>query len=376
MNCLINELSETADFVQEKLDACPERRMDICEEYILKNEKRPYPCIFLNIGQDPLERKDFVIPGNKSAEEKLIDKLNGLLIPLKLNNPVAPYLSLGVGPGSMIASFGLELDAALDYTPRGHKSAEEIIRNGMPDPEKSGIMPKIKEEIDAILAFTSPFYKIEKPDMQGPFNIAHAVLGTEAFILPYTEPEKYAEVMDIITRFYIATDRMLVKWIGKDRAIRFPRRRKIIAECSCNLVSSQFYREFVLPYDRQICDYYGESCIHPCSGPHVFYATLENLPNLTYTEAGEMLTKMAAGSIKVEDALKAIGKQNIILNIGQELPENREYEFIQKDLDLAKSNNRLLFGYTGMHFREKDIPKILSIHDRLDEYWEKNIYFN
>lgn len=89
-----------------------------------------------------------------------------------------------------------------------------------------------------------------------------------------------------------------------------------------------------------------------------------------------MLTKMAAGSIKVEDALKAIGKQNIILNIGQELPENREYEFIQKDLDLAKSNNRLLFGYTGMHFREKDIPKILSIHDRLDEYWEKNIYFN
>lgn len=369
-----SELNEKIAQVRALLEEKTERRMDICEEYIQRNEKRPFPCLFLNIGQDPLERKPIHINTSKGAEERLLDKMANIVAPLRLNNPVAPYIVLGVGPGSMIASFGLELDAALDFTPRGHKTADEVIAAGVPDPEKSGMMPQFLEDIDAARANTSDFFKIEKPDMQGPFNIAHAVLGTDAFILPYTEPEKFRDVMRIITEFYIRVDELLRRRIGEDRRIPFSRHRNILAECSCNLVSSDFYEEFVLPYDMEICRYYGESTIHPCSGPHVFYETIRNLPNVIYTEAGEMLAPMAAGCIKVTDALQEIGNRPIVLNIGQELPQGQEYEFIRKDFDLAKTNNRLLFGYTGTHFRESDVPQILDIHRRLDDYWAENIY--
>lgn len=368
------KLAETVESVRSRLEENIERRMDICEQYIMRNEKRPYACLFLNQGQDPLERKPIQLNANKSAEERLADKLMQIVAPLRLNNPVAPYIVLGVGPGSMIASFGLDLDPDIDYTPRGHKTADEVIAAGVPDPEKSGMMPQFLEDIDAVLAYTPDFFKIEKPDMQGPFNIAHAVLGTDAFILPYTEPEKFHDVMRIITEFYIRADEVLRSRIGKARAITFSRHHNIVAECSCNLVSTDFYKEFVLPYDLEICNYYGEATIHPCSGPHVFYETIRNLPNIVYTEAGEMLAPMAAGCIKVQDALKEIGGRPIVLNIGQELPEGQEYEFIRKDFDLAKVNNRLLFGYTGTHFRDKDVPHILDIHKRLDEYWAENIF--
>lgn len=369
-----SELKNTVSYVHSLLEENPQRRMDICEDYIQRNEKRPYACLFLNQGQDPLERKPIRLDTGKSAEERLQDKLMNIVAPLRLQNPIAPYIVLGVGPGSMIASFGLQMDAALDYTPRGHRTADELIEEGVPDPEKSGMMPQFLEDIDAVLAYTPDFFKIEKPDMQGPFNIAHAVMGDDAFILPYTEPEKFRDVMRIITEFYIRADEVLRRRIGAARRISFPRHRDILAECSCNLVSSDFYKEFVLPYDLEICRYYGEATIHPCSGPHVFYETIRNLPGVVYTEAGEMLAPMAAGCIKVEDALKEIGGRPIVLNIGQELPEGREYEFIRKDFDLAKTNNRLLFGYTGTHFREKDVPHILDIHKRLDDYWAENIY--
>jgi hypothetical protein len=75
----------------------------------------------------------------------------------------------------------------------------------------------------------------------------------------------------------------------------------------------------------------------------------------------------------VDDALQEIGDRKIILSIGQELPEGREEEFIRCDLDRARTNPRLIFAYTGMHWRSKDQKQIKQIHIRLDDYWERNI---
>ena len=369
------ELDERIARARALLEENPQRRMDICEGYISRNEKRPFACLFLNIAPEPAKRKPFrADETGKSAEERLADNLLRMTQPLRLQNPVAPYIVLGVGPGSMIASFGLDLDPDIDYTPRGHKTADEVIAAGVPDPEKSGMMPRFLEDIDAAVAYTPAFFKIEKPDMQGPFNIAHAVLGDEAFTLPYTAPEKFNDVMRIVTEFYIRADELFSKRIGKERTIPFPRHRSILAECSCNLVSEEFYLKFVLPFDLAVCRHYGEVCVHPCSGPHVFYETLRNLPNVVYTEAGEMLSPMTAGCIGVEDALREIGDRPIVLNIGQELPHSGEFGFICKDFDRAKGNNRLLFGYTSGKFKEKDIPLVLDLHKRLDDYWAEHVY--
>jgi hypothetical protein len=98
--------------------------------------------------------------------------------------------------------------------------------------------------------------------------------------------------------------------------------------------------------------------------------TLRELPNVIYTEAGNV-EKTAAGAISVPEALREIGDRPIILVIGQELPPGQEEAFIRRDLDLARDNPRLTFGYTGMHWRKSDEELIRELHRRLDDYWQE-----
>ena len=243
----------------------------------------------------------------------------------------------------------------------------------MPDPETSGVLPEIREDIETIQRYTPDWVQIGLPDMQGPFNIAHVLLGEEAFIAPYEEPEKFADLMTLITDFFIAVHERLCRWIDPARLPAFPVIVHRIAECSVNLISSAMYLEHVLPADRRIAKYYGQVAVHPCSGPHVFHATLSNLPNVCYQEAG-YIEKTCAGAISVTAALEAIGERPMILNIGEELPLGGEEAVIRAHFNLARRSPRLLFGYTGMYWTRDDEPLMRDLHLRLDDYWETEVW--
>jgi hypothetical protein len=208
--------------------------------------------------------------------------------------------------------------------------------------------------------------KIGLPNMQGPFNVAHAVLGEEAMTAPYLEPELFREFMARVVRVWLGVRRTVSELIGPEYADptdALPR----VAECSVNLVSRAMYEEHILPHDRAVAEALGDLAVHPCSGPHVFRATLAGLP-VRMTEAGH-IARTAAGSIEVDEALAAIGGRPIALGIGEELPEGREEETVRRHLDLYAAHPRLTFSYTGMHWRRKDRPAIRRMHRRLDAYW-------
>ena len=207
------------------------------------------------------------------------------------------------------------------------------------------------------------------PDTQGPFNIAHAVLGTNVFFAPYDNPEKFRAFMQRITRHWREVQHQVRTWIGENRLDFFNGKITVLAECSVNLVSTEFYEEFILEHDLAAVEGVTHLHLHPCSGPHVFYATLKHIPNITVTEAGSMEHRMAAGAISVDDALTEIGDRPIMLSIGQELPEGREFEFIKKDIDRYADNKRLVFGYSGSHWLRKDRNEIRDLHRKVDEYF-------
>ncbi|MBI4232118.1 hypothetical protein HY605_02700 [Candidatus Peregrinibacteria bacterium] len=123
-----------------------------------------------------------------------------------------------------------------------------------------------------------------------------------------------------------------------------------------------------MPHDVRIAEAFGSIDVHTCSGPHVFQVTLENIPNIAATEAG-FIESACAGCTSVDMAEKAIGDRPIILRIGQELPPGEEYGVIKKDIDRYQNNPRLLFSYSGMHWRKRDRQLIRDIHRSLDAYW-------
>ena len=357
------------------LERHPERRMDLAEQAVMHGEPRRYPVLYLGrlVDIDAGEGMTFTAPPQRTPEERVLDNLRGMGWSLRMHNPIRPRIGLGKSTGTIPASFGMTLDPLAGWAPRGCREIADVLADGLPDPETSGIIPEIREDIAAIKALTPEWVEIGLPDMQGIFNIAHAVLGDAAFFAPVDDPEQFAAFMTLVTDFYLAFYENLRRWIGPERFPQFPGTSIRIAECSVNLVSTDTYLEHILPHDIRIAEHFGQIGVHPCSGPHVFYATMRHLPNVVYQEAG-FIAQTAAGAITVDDALAEIGDRPIILSIGQELPEGDEEAFIRRDFDRARTNPRLLFAYTGMHWKKRDEPMIQDMHLRLDEYWQEHVW--
>lgn len=377
-NTVQTEITRAADALAAALAANPARNQDTVWEHVMAGTRRPHAAFYLWRGPDINAGEvlqPMAPPPPKSPEERVLDALRGAVGSLDRLNPISSLAGgLGKGTGTLPASFGVHLEPTLGFTPMGSRPLDEVLAEGMPNPATSGLMPDMHTMIDAFQALTPPWVKIGPPDMQGPFNIVHMILGDEAFIAPITEPDKFQQLMTLITDFYIAVHKQLQRWIEPRRWPRYPGLVHRIAECSVNMISKEMYLEHCLPHDRRIVDYFGETAIHPCSGPHVFYATLENLPNIVYHEAG-FIEKACAGSISVKDAMAAIGERPIILGIGEELPVDFDEaeRVVRGYFDLARKHPRLTYGFTGMYWRQADEPRVLDLHRRLDDYWQRSV---
>ncbi|MFH0797351.1 MAG: uroporphyrinogen decarboxylase family protein [Candidatus Omnitrophota bacterium] len=365
-------LTEAIDTVLDTLRKRPEKNLfNIWAD--LEKGNRPRYCP-LTIGrqadpEDPIEKPP------EGSEEKLVFQIAGILKPLQLENPTAPCLSLDIGEGTgfMPAGFGIKISPNPSY-PGGvekHLTIEEIEKIKVPEPEKEERFKKLKEKIDFYLEYTPEDFKIGLPDMQGPFNIAHSILGSEIFFLMKDKPEKVHFLMNLVTDYYIKCYQLFKNWIPESRWVPWIGSTKRIAECSSNLISKDLYKEFVAPYDRKLTDFWkGEIAIHTCSGSHVFEVTLEELPGVRYTECG-IIPCACAGFLTVEQAISRIKGKPIILSVGEELILGKEEETIKDHFKYLKEHPLMIFGYNGMYWKKKDDESIKNLHQTLDDYYYK-----
>ena len=85
---------------------------------------------------------------------------------------------------------------------------------GVPDLDQA-LGKKVKETYQYYHERLKPYPKchqaihITQPDLQGPYDILHLILGNEAFILPFDSPALTKYVIDVITETYIAFRRFI-----------------------------------------------------------------------------------------------------------------------------------------------------------------------
>ena len=93
---------------------------------------------------------------------------------------------------------------------------KRIIQKGIPDLNK-GLVERVIQThhfyLDKLKNYPlcSQGIKVSQPDMQGPFDIAHLMLGTDIFYLVYENPLLLHELLELITETYIR----LRKYIDK-----------------------------------------------------------------------------------------------------------------------------------------------------------------
>ena len=365
-------LQKTIDTLLEAMEKKPHKNMlNIWDD--LENNRRPsFPSLRLLRQPDPSELKQqSENVSDNSLEAQLATQIENILKPLELENPFIPAVRVD---DPLPFAFGLKYDIRFPNRPKEHIPLREFDNFELPDINKSSLFLKIKEQIDFHKAHTPSDIKIHPTITWGSFNLAETILGSEIFYAFTDAPEQLHHLMQLVTDLIIQGRKVLRQWIGQEKILNFVGWSKRITECSCNLISKEIYREFVLPYDLQLQASLGEVGIHPCSGKHVFEETLEWIPNVRYTECGIIYSNPNQVCIDLDTALRKIRGRPIILRAGGELIEGKEEETIKERFSRMRDHDLLSFIACGMYWKKKDDPKIIALHRRLDEYYMNEIY--
>jgi hypothetical protein len=159
-----------------------------------------------------------------------------------------------------------------------HLSKEEIKTISFPDLDKNPVMQRAIEYLQYFRETVPPWIHVYLPDTQGPFDIAHAILGQEIFLAVYDDPELVHHLLDFSTRLYIEVSKRLKRIINEPidscyhghalaRGIYMANGGTRISEDSATLLSPQHIDEFVIPYDCRGLEAFGGGFIHYC-GKH------------------------------------------------------------------------------------------------------------
>jgi uroporphyrinogen-III decarboxylase len=143
------------------------------------------------------------------------------------------------------------------------KNYSDISNLEVPDFFKSGLMPLAHEMYNEMLELTNGQLTISLPHwFRGPFGVATHLRGTNELLMDlYLNPEFVHELMDLITRA---------------RKIWCNERAKLVSsriepgvlsndEVNSPALSPKLYKNFILPYEKLLCDFHGGiSYWHSC----------------------------------------------------------------------------------------------------------------
>lgn len=154
---------------------------------------------------------------------------------------------------------------------------EQIIFNGVPELSR-GFGDKVIETYKYYREQLKPYpkckdlIKLYHPDLQGPFDIAHLIWGSDIFIALYDKPDMVHALMQVVTDTYISFMQKIKPYLNED-----------IDEDRCSYhwgniylgsivlrndaavnVSNVIYEEFIRPYDEQVLSAFGGGSTHFC----------------------------------------------------------------------------------------------------------------
>jgi hypothetical protein len=195
----------------------------------------------------------------------------------EIDDDFVPYLMPWFGTVVAASAFGCEIGWPLKQDPAVNpryypvKTAEDIKKLEIPDPEKAGLMPKVLDFLRYMKA--SSFLPVGITDFQGPLTTANQLMGYDKLIyLMYDNPTAMHELMDKVTEGLICWVKKQKEVIGEPLDYCIADQQVFTGEYAgvwfsdddAVLMSPNTYREFVVPYNSRILKEFGGGCIHYC----------------------------------------------------------------------------------------------------------------
>ncbi|MDD5727724.1 MAG: uroporphyrinogen decarboxylase family protein [Victivallales bacterium] len=184
-----------------------------------------------------------------------------------------PSIRANLGAGILLACLGLEQEAFPDKMPwlREHLSKERISKLSPSDIKPRGsfargleMMRYFREVMDASL----PVYVM---DTQGPFDLAHLMLGDELFIQLYDDPAFVHHLMNLCFELGLKTHRWMKAAIDEpitslhhSCSIYSDSFGIRICEDTAVMLNPDHIEEFAMAYSRKLAREFGGAWVHYC----------------------------------------------------------------------------------------------------------------
>ena len=216
-------------------------------------------------------------------EKMLLNELRQVYLGAKLKDDRLYGIRANYGTGIIASMFGCPVHTFEDSLPIGTaipvENIDKILINGVPD-KKSGLMSKVWDIVAYFRETLQPYPKLSQVigsqcfDIQGPFDNASIIWGSNIYLAMLDETERVAELMDIISKTIIMTVRELRKIDGHplaehDGAWNFLGGVCVRNDSSINL-SGEHYEMQVKPFDEKIISKWG-GWIHFCGKAHQWW---------------------------------------------------------------------------------------------------------
>ena len=216
-------------------------------------------------------------------EKMLLNELRQVYLGTKLKDDRLYGIRANYGTGIIASMFGSPTHTFEDSLPIGTavpiENINKILVNGVPN-KNSGLISKVWDTVAYFRETLQPYPKLSQVigsqcfDIQGPFDNASIIWGSDIYLAMLDETEKVTELMDIISETIIMTVRELRKIDGHPLAEHDGAWNSLGGVCvrndsSVNL-SGEHYEMQVRPFDEKIIRHWG-GWIHFCGKAHQWW---------------------------------------------------------------------------------------------------------
>jgi hypothetical protein len=252
-----------------------------------------------------------------------------------------------------------------------HLSKKEIINLKIPNLDNTEMMKRAIDYLDFFKETLPEWIHVYQPDTQGPFDIAHAIYGSNLFIDIYDDPYFVHKLMELSTELYIQVSKRLKKVIGEEndkcyhghalvRGIYMANGGTRISEDSATLIAPQHIDEFVIPYDQKALQVFKGGFIHYCGYHEYLLESYLKLPEVRAINFGNPEMYDFASTMK-----KFMDYEKCYFGLWPKNKDENLIEYIERMKYATDGGERGLL----LHFPESIFPEY-SCQEILNE-WRK-----
>lgn len=229
---------------------------------------------------------------------------------LKDDTPVTKDICLYLGAGFEASIFGLKQVFRIDTDPWvGRepliKEKSDLAFMKIPDFYHDGCMPEIHrfyEEMKS-LGKKRGFNIVFPRFLKGPFGIAITLRGFENFLMDMKEDPAFAhKLMKFITTARKEWTKERANFLG----VEIEKGDLMNDDVNSSVISPQLYREFILPCEKELCEFHGGIRYwHSCGDVTGFLESILEIPSIDLLDVGpwtnlETAVKLFQGRMPIE----------------------------------------------------------------------------